>query len=91
MTARYRREHLWGRQLKLVPTRVGNQPALVSYQLDPYAPIWRASSLVVLTPRETGSARSPASAPRGCWPASGCPARCPAPGGLPPKEALASE
>ena len=43
--------HLGGQELKLVPTRANNQPALALYLPDPYAPIWRASSLVVLTLR----------------------------------------
>jgi RNA polymerase sigma-70 factor (TIGR02960 family) len=49
--AGFLQEHLWGQELKLVPTRANNQPALVSYLPDPCAPIWRASSLVVLTLR----------------------------------------
>jgi RNA polymerase sigma-70 factor (TIGR02960 family) len=47
----YLREHLGGQELKLVPTRANNQPALAMYLPDPCAPIWRASSLVVLTLR----------------------------------------
>jgi RNA polymerase sigma-70 factor (TIGR02960 family) len=47
----YLEHHLGGRELKLVPTRANNQPALVLYLPDPGAPIWRASSLVVLTLR----------------------------------------
>jgi RNA polymerase sigma-70 factor (TIGR02960 family) len=43
--------HLGGQELKLVPTRANNQPALALYLPDPCAPIWRASSLVVLTLR----------------------------------------
>lgn len=49
--ARYLREHLRGLELKLVPTRANHQPAFVVYLADPCAPIWRASSLVVLTLR----------------------------------------
>jgi RNA polymerase sigma-70 factor (TIGR02960 family) len=49
--ADFLREHLWGQELKLVPTRANNQPALVAYHADPCAPIWRASSLVVLSLR----------------------------------------
>ena len=49
--AGFLQEHLWGQELKLVPTRANNQPALVVYHADPCAPIWRASSLVVLTLR----------------------------------------
>ena len=49
--AGFLQEHLWGQELKLVPTRANNQPALVAYHADPCAPIWRASSLVVLTLR----------------------------------------
>jgi RNA polymerase sigma-70 factor (TIGR02960 family) len=48
----YLREHLRGQELKLVPTRANHQPALVVYLADPCAPIWRASSLVVLALRE---------------------------------------
>ena len=47
----YLREHLGGQDLKLVPTRANGQPALVLYLPDPCAPIWRASSFVVLTLR----------------------------------------
>jgi RNA polymerase sigma-70 factor (ECF subfamily) len=44
--------HLGGfGELKLFPTRANNQPALAMYLPDPCAPIWRASSLVVLTLR----------------------------------------
>ncbi len=49
--AGFLQEHLWGLELKLVPTRANNQPALVTYHADPCAPIWRASSLVVLSLR----------------------------------------
>jgi len=49
--AGYLREHLRGQELKLVPTRANGQPALVLYLADPCAPIWRASSFVVLTLR----------------------------------------
>ena len=49
--ASYLQHHLWGQELKLVPTRANNQPAVVYYHADPYAPIWRAGSLVVLTLR----------------------------------------
>jgi RNA polymerase sigma-70 factor, ECF subfamily len=51
----YLRSHLppfWGQAVKLIPTRANNQPALVLYLPDPCAPIWRASSFVVLTLRE---------------------------------------
>jgi RNA polymerase sigma-70 factor (TIGR02960 family) len=41
----------WGRQLKVVLTRANHQPALVYYLLDPWAPLWRAGSLLVLTVR----------------------------------------
>lgn len=41
----------WGREIKLVPTRANNQPAVVYYLPDPCAPIWRAGSLLVLTLR----------------------------------------
>ena len=47
--AGFLREHL--REAKVVPTRANNQPALAFYYTDPRAPIWRASSLVVLTLR----------------------------------------
>ena len=47
----YLRAHLGGRELKLVPTRANNQPALALYLPDPCTPIWRVSSLVVLTLR----------------------------------------
>ncbi len=43
--------HLGGQELRLIPTRANNQPALAMYLPDPCAPIWRASSLVVLTLR----------------------------------------
>ena len=44
--------HLGGfEELKLFPTRANNQPAVAMYLPDPCAPIWRASSLVVLTLR----------------------------------------
>jgi RNA polymerase sigma-70 factor (ECF subfamily) len=49
--AGYLRAHLGGQEVKLVPTRANNQPALALYLPDPCAPIWRASSLVVLTLR----------------------------------------
>jgi RNA polymerase sigma-70 factor (TIGR02960 family) len=44
-------DHLRGQEVKLVPTRANSQPALVLYLPDPCAPIWRASSLAVLTLR----------------------------------------
>jgi RNA polymerase sigma-70 factor (TIGR02960 family) len=47
----YLAEHLGGQELKFVPTRANHQPALAMYLPDPCAPIWRASSLVVLTLR----------------------------------------
>ena len=43
--------HLWGTELKLVSTRANDQPALALYLADPCAPIWRVSSLAVLTLR----------------------------------------
>jgi RNA polymerase sigma-70 factor (TIGR02960 family) len=48
----YLGKHLGGQELKFIPTRANNQPALAMYLPDPSAPIWRASSLVVLTLRE---------------------------------------
>ena len=47
--AGYLRGHLGGQELKLVPTRANNQPAIALYRPDPCTPIWRASGLVVLT------------------------------------------
>ena len=44
-----RETHIWGQELKIVPTRANNQPALAFYLADPCTPLWRASSLVVLT------------------------------------------
>jgi RNA polymerase sigma-70 factor (ECF subfamily) len=44
----YLGQHLWDQELKLIPTRANNQPAFAFYLADPCAPIWRASSLVVL-------------------------------------------
>jgi RNA polymerase sigma-70 factor (ECF subfamily) len=49
--AGYLGQHLRGHALKLVPTRANHQPALALYLSDPHAPIWRASSLVVLCVR----------------------------------------
>ena len=49
--AGYLGQHLRGHALKLVPTRANHQPALALYLADPNAPIWRASSLVVLAVR----------------------------------------
>ncbi|HEV2259082.1 MAG TPA: sigma-70 family RNA polymerase sigma factor [Streptosporangiaceae bacterium] len=46
-----RETHFWGQDQKLIPTRANGQPALVFYLADPRAPIWRASSFVVLTLR----------------------------------------
>ena len=46
-----RETHIWGQDLKIVPTRANNQPALAFYLADPCTPLWRASSLVVLTLR----------------------------------------
>jgi RNA polymerase sigma-70 factor (ECF subfamily) len=46
-----RETHFWGQEHKLIPTRANGQPALVFYLADPCAPIWRASSFVVLTLR----------------------------------------
>jgi len=51
--AGYLWEHLWGAELKLVPTRANGQPALAFYHADPCVPLWRAGSLVVLTLRES--------------------------------------
>jgi len=41
--------HFRGQEFKIVSTRANDQPAIVVYLADPCAPIWRASSLVVLT------------------------------------------
>jgi RNA polymerase sigma-70 factor (TIGR02960 family) len=49
--AGYLGEHLGGQELKLIPARANDQPALALYLPDPCAPIWRASSFVVLTLR----------------------------------------
>ena len=49
--ARFLDFHFRGQQFKIVPTRANDQPAIVVYLADPRAPIWRASSLVVLTLR----------------------------------------
>ena len=46
-----RETHFWSQDHKLIPTRANGQPALVFYLADPCAPIWRASSFVVLTLR----------------------------------------
>jgi RNA polymerase sigma-70 factor (ECF subfamily) len=46
-----RETHFWGQDHKLIHTRANGQPALVFYLADPCAPIWRASSFVVLTLR----------------------------------------
>ena len=46
-----RETHFWGQEHKLIPTQANGQPALVFYLADPCAPIWRASSFVVLTLR----------------------------------------
>jgi RNA polymerase sigma-70 factor, ECF subfamily len=46
-----RETHLWGQEHKLVFTRANGQPAVAFYLADPCAPIWRASSFVVLTLR----------------------------------------
>jgi len=46
-----RETHFWSQDHKLIPTRANGQPALVFYLADPSAPIWRASSFVVLTLR----------------------------------------
>jgi RNA polymerase sigma-70 factor (TIGR02960 family) len=43
--------HIGGQDRKLVSTRANDQPAIVLYLADPCAPIWRASSLAVLTLR----------------------------------------
>lgn len=42
----------WGQKLKLVPTRVNNQPAFGYYLPDPNSSISRASGLMVLTLRD---------------------------------------
>jgi RNA polymerase sigma-70 factor (TIGR02960 family) len=39
----------WDSELKVILTRANNQPAFVYYLPDPYAPIWRAGSIMVLT------------------------------------------
>ena len=39
----------WGQDLKIIRTRANNQPAFVYYRPDPYVPIWRAGSIMVLT------------------------------------------
>ena len=52
--AGYLQSHLppfWDREVKFVPSRANNQPALVLYLPDPCAPIWRASSLIVVALR----------------------------------------
>src|SRR6516165_1622364 len=41
--------HFRGQEFKIVSTRANDQPAIVVYLADPCAPIWRASSPVVLT------------------------------------------
>jgi hypothetical protein len=46
-----RETHFWGQEHKLVFTRANGQPAVAFYLADPCAPIWRASSFVVLTVR----------------------------------------
>ena len=51
VVAGFLRDHLWGQAVKLMPTRANGQPALVLYLPDPCAPLWRASSFVVLTLR----------------------------------------
>jgi RNA polymerase sigma-70 factor (ECF subfamily) len=38
----------WGEEIKVIPTRANNQPALVYYLPDPLTPIWRAGSILVL-------------------------------------------
>lgn len=38
----------WGQKLKVVPTRVNNQPAFAYYLPDPHSSIWRANGLMVL-------------------------------------------
>jgi RNA polymerase sigma-70 factor (TIGR02960 family) len=49
--AGFLRETHLGQDLKFLPTRANNQPALVLYLPDPSAPIWRACGLIVLTLR----------------------------------------
>jgi RNA polymerase sigma-70 factor (ECF subfamily) len=41
----------WGGEIKVVPARANNQPAVLYYLPDPWAPLWRAGSLLVLTVR----------------------------------------
>jgi hypothetical protein len=68
--------HFWGQAHKLIPTRANGQPALVFYLADPCAPIWRASSFVVLTLRGNQVSVITRFSDRGCSPASGFPVRC---------------
>ncbi|HEY3954878.1 MAG TPA: sigma-70 family RNA polymerase sigma factor [Streptosporangiaceae bacterium] len=49
ITAFLRDRGFWGQELKLVPTRANNQPALGYYLPDPTAPIFRAGGVLVLT------------------------------------------
>ena len=49
---RYLSDRLRGEEIKFVPTRANNQPALAYYLRDPSAPIWRVSGIVVLMLRE---------------------------------------
>ena len=44
-----RQRGFWGQKLKLLPTRVNNQPAFGYYLPDPHSSISRASGLMVLT------------------------------------------
>jgi RNA polymerase sigma-70 factor (ECF subfamily) len=41
----------WGQELKVAPARANRQPALVYYLPDPWAPVWRAGSMLVLSVR----------------------------------------
>jgi RNA polymerase sigma-70 factor (TIGR02960 family) len=44
----------WGQKLRLIPTRVNNQPAFAYYLPDPHSPISRARGLMVLALCEDG-------------------------------------
>jgi RNA polymerase sigma-70 factor (TIGR02960 family) len=73
----YLQAHLGGQELKLVPTRANNQPALALYLPDPSTPIWRASSLVVLTLRVNRIGRITRFGDRGLFAAFGLPRTLP--------------
>jgi RNA polymerase sigma-70 factor, ECF subfamily len=73
----YLRAHLGGQELKLVPTRANKQPALALYLPDPSTPIWRASSLVVLTLRVNRIGRITRFGDRGLFAAFGLPRTLP--------------